>query len=69
MSLIDSKYLEPSRARQNVHYFVTPDHAGVPREAMKIWCGSKPKDKICPKCFRTPFDNTTEICPRCGSKM
>jgi len=72
MSLVDSDHLEPARrGRHGAHYKLRPQgHLGALKPSMTFRVGEiDPMDKICPKCFRTPFSNDTEICPRCGAKI
>jgi hypothetical protein len=71
MSITDSDHLRPARERHGAHYKMLPregDGALVP--AMIFRVGEiNPEDKICQNCWRTPFSNETEICPRCGAKI
>ncbi len=75
MSLIDSKYLEGTSkgivGRHGAHYKLKArayDGTLVPWMALYNVSPSA-QDKICPNCFRTPFSNETEICPRCGLRL
>jgi hypothetical protein len=70
MSLIDSKYVEGTRAgRHGAHYYAKDCGRGlVP--CMTLYNDDiKQDDKICPNCLRTAFDSTAKVCVRCGSEM
>jgi hypothetical protein len=75
VSLIDSKYIEPARGglsgRHGAHYKLKArsfDGKLVPWMALYNTEVSH-LNKICPKCFRTPFFNDEEFCVRCGAKL
>lgn len=75
MSLISAKYLERARGglvgRHGAHYKLkaVPGTPDLKMSMILMNTEVNPQDKVCPNCFRTPFSNETEICPRCGKSM
>lgn len=76
MSLVDSDHITPThRGRHGAHYKMFPrkfDGKLVPGMIMFRDTRSNPypkEERICQNCWRTPFSEETQICPRCGAKI
>jgi len=70
MSLVDSDHVRGTTSgRHGAHYY--PKNCNGKMVPCMTMYNEKPdhKDKICPKCFRTPFSNSETVCARCGAKL